>query len=269
VTATAEPPLDPGMADPTLVVPARESATPPAVPERQELPPQPDLPPVDAEQKPQATWRGQLSFGITGTGGNSDLLEFRTTGKATRTLPKREILALNWTYRLTEDEGDRRINRFNFTGRQDWLVPDEPWTFFLRNSVELNEFKHWDARVQLGAGLGWRFIETERTALTGRLGAAGTRDIGGETRIRPEAIVSLDFHHDLSDRHRLTAQIEAFPALDGDGEYRVNSEVAWDILLDPDSKISLRLGAEDRYDSDAGDADHHDYSYFATLVIDF
>jgi hypothetical protein len=44
---------------------------------------------------------------------------------------------------------------------------------------------------------------------------------------------------------------------------------AYEILIAPEWGLTLRLGIQDRYDSDPGDAKRNDFDYFSTLLLKF
>jgi hypothetical protein len=60
------------------------------------------------------------------------------------------------------------------------------------------------------------------------------------------------------------------PSLEDTSSYRITGKAAWRILLDPESKLKLELGLEDRYDSDASPTrEYNDLFYYASIVIPF
>ena len=50
---------------------------------------------------------------------------------------------------------------------------------------------------------------------------------------------------------------------------RVRARAGYEITLDPDHGMVLRLGVQDRYDSSPGPAKRNDVNYFVTLLFKF
>jgi len=81
----------------------------------------------------------------------------------------------------------------------------------------------------------------------------------------PEGVLSADFTHKLNDRNSLFANVDYFPDLSEFGEFRTVAKAGWETIVDPETKLNLKLGIEHRYDSDPGDAEASEVDYFVTL----
>ncbi len=61
-----------------------------------------------------------------------------------------------------------------------------------------------------------------------------------------------------------------FPDASELGQFRVISDLAWKIQIDPEGGISFKVGVENEYESvTAGAAKHNDLKYFSSFVISF
>jgi hypothetical protein len=57
-----------------------------------------------------------------------------------------------------------------------------------------------------------------------------------------------------------------YPAWEDFHDYRLVTNAYWEILLDDQTNLSLKLGAVDRYDSTPNGALPNDIDYFVTLL---
>jgi hypothetical protein len=99
--------------------------------------------------------------------------------------------------------------------------------------------------------------------------SGGRQDFGGpDTDFRPEGVLELEASQKLSDRQTINGRIEIVPNFES-SEYRVNSRANWSIVIDPESNLSLRVGADIRYDSGSRSNENTDIDYFMTLGWSF
>jgi putative salt-induced outer membrane protein YdiY len=225
---------------------------------------------VEPETSWMSGWTGSIQLGLNGSEGNTDRLSFRTGLDATRFATDMETrIALRYSYATSD--GETSENKARADVRNDWLIADSRWRYFVLGLAEYDRFQEWDVRASIFLGLGYEFIKTDRTLLLGRAGAGLTREFGGDrTRIIPEALLGADLEHKLTERQKVTATVDFFPALDHIGEYRLNARAAWEILIDPEVNLSLKIGVEDRYNSRPGEGfKHNDLDYFALVAWSF
>lgn len=213
-------------------------------------------------------WSGSIDLGLTGSSGNTERLSLRggVNGKRNDTFIETSFDA---RYIYATEEGNNTENKARIDARNDWLPQGESrWRPFVLGFLEYDEFQDWDVRWGVFGGIGYEAIRTEDTLLNLRAGAGISQEVGGENEdITPEGLLGLDFAHRIDDRSRVTANFDFFPALDEFGPYRFVAKAAYELLLDPKSKISLKMGIEDRYDSTPEGRKRNDFDYFILLVI--
>ena len=211
-------------------------------------------------------WTGSFELGLTGASGNNDRFNLRAAaGLSRETDATADQIALTYSY--AKDEGAQTENRLDATGRHDWKFADSPWRIYIGASYEYDEFQDWDHRLSLGPGVGYQAIKDDRTDLLLRLGAVATREFGGsDDSWTPELDLGLDLAHRLTERQSLTVTLDLYPAIDEFGPYRFEGDAAWQIDIDPEANLFLKIGLEDRYDSDPGpDRKRNDLTYYATV----
>ena len=214
-------------------------------------------------------WDGKIQLGFNGSSGNSDASIGRIDLNARRTVNQHEI-TMNSTYRQATREGVRTENRLRTSGQYDWKPQAETkWRLYATGRFEIDEFQSWDYRVDGFVGGGYDFLKSEKTTFITRLGFGGRQDFGGsDDGFRPEGVLEFEASQKLSARQTLTGRFEVVPDFDS-ADYRVNSQANWSIVIDPESNLSLRLGADIRFDSGSSSNESTDIDYFMTLGWSF
>lgn len=212
-------------------------------------------------------WKGSIEAGLNGSTGNTERFNFRAGISADRETDSMRTKASS-VYTYATEEGDQTESRVFANLRNDWLFAESPWFVWAQGTFEFDEFQDWDLRLSGAVGGGYEFIKNDKTTLLGRAGVGASREIGGsDTSIRPEAVIGGDLTHNFTDRQRFTATADLFPDLDETGEFRFIGTAAYEILIDPENGLSLKLGVSDRYDSTPGSGQKkNDLDYFLLLV---
>lgn len=212
-----------------------------------------------------ASWKSRIEIGLNGAEGNSSRQSLRFGFSTDRKSSAIET-KLSTNYRLTTQSGVRSENRLEMNGRNDWLQGESPLRYFVQGKVEFDEFQAWDARASGFGGLGYDIIKDDTTTLVGRGGFGGSKRFGSiDDDFRAEAFLAGDITHKLSEAQKLKAGLEYLPDADGWRAYRLNSNASWEMKIDPESELFLRVGVATRYDSDPGSAKTTDVDYFVNL----
>lgn len=234
-------------------------------------PPPPPTPiPEEAKLSFWEGWTGQVEAGINGSDGNTETLNARAGVSVRRTTDAMETLA-SATYTYATDAGEKSKSRGELFVRNDWFFRDSPWGFFAQGRAEYDEFQDWEWRLSAFAGPTYTVLKNDRTTLILRAGAGISREFGGmDNDIIPEALAGFDFAHKFTDHQSIFVNYEYLPSLKDFPEYRMNTKAGYQITVDPETKMVLKLGIEDRYDSDPGDGrKKNDIDYFALLAWSF
>lgn len=215
-------------------------------------------------------WEGSVELGLNGTTGNSERVSFRG-GVSGRRQTDDYDTRLGFFFLYARDDGDTSDNRVALDARNDWLFKESPWRFFATLRSEYDQFQDWNTRTAVFIGPGYEFIKNDKTLLVGRLGIGGNYRTGGnDDGFTPEALIGADFEHRITERQKIFLTGEIYPNLDDGGEFRGLARGGWEILVDPDVNMTLKIGFENRYDSDpGGDAKKNDFDYYLALVWAF
>ncbi len=213
-----------------------------------------------------ADWSGGIDFGLDGSSGNTDRTNLRIGANAKRETDEM-ISKARFSYLWSEEDSAETENRFQANLRNDWLLGDSPWRLFVEGNWQIDEFKDYDHRVSAFAGVGYEFIQDDKTTLLGLVGAGATKDIGAtDDDVYAEGMLGLEYDYKIKKGHKFAAATYFYPNFDDTGEYRWNSLAAYEVMLDEASSLYLKLGVENQFDSDPGaGTKENDFYYFVSL----
>ncbi len=214
-------------------------------------------------------WNSNAEFGINGSSGNASTLALQT-GLELKRKTDLYTFAIDTDYRqassrnvTTEDNGRVNID-------YDRVLANKSWSAFGKLGLEWDEFKSFDLRINTNAGLAYNWIRTDDTTFITRFGAGASKEIGSpDDNWTPEAVFGIDAERQLTERQKVKAKIDYFPAWEDFSNYRIVADASWEILLDGSDNLSLKLSATDRYDSTPQGAKPNDVYYSLLLLYKF
>ncbi len=219
--------------------------------------------------EPVKLWETSFELGLDGSSGNTDTFNFRF-GLDTKRKTDHNVVTLDLDYRKNTNQRLETANHAFLDWRDEWLFGKSPWTCFLHGTLDYDEFKAFDIRVTMDAGLGYKLISTDTTTFAGRVGSGFSREIGGpDDTYVPEAVFGLEFEHCINKRHKLTASSEYTPDMTAMNDFRLKTRAGWEALIDEAMNLSLRLSVTDSYDSTPNGAEPNDLDYSAVLLWKF
>lgn len=223
-------------------------------------------PPPDEDGEIFKHWKGGIDLGLNGSEGNTESLNFRVAVGAKRTT-KRQETTFSSVYSRKSQDSEVTGNRWDTALRNDWNLGESNWIVWAQGRVEYDDFQDWNWRVQLSAGLGYKFINSDTTKLLGRFGLGATKEFGGSrNEWIPEGVLGVDFTHQFDERQSIFFTVEYYPSLSDFPDYRLLARAGYQIVIDPKSGAVLKIGAENRYDSAVGGGKKkNDLDYFMTL----
>ncbi len=214
-------------------------------------------------------WEGSFELGLSGSEGNSRTLNFHSGFDAKRKTTT-SVLDLDLDYHKKTADTVETAHRLFFDVRWERLFQQSPWTWFVHHGTDYDEFTAYDVRLTFDTGVGRKLIDTEATSLLARLGAGCSHEIGSpDDAWVPELALGLDWEHKLSDRQKLTASVDYTPDVTQLVDFRLKSKAGWEVLLDEEMNLSLRVSVLDRYDSTPNGSEPNDLDYTITLLWSF
>ena len=228
------------------------------------------IPPIEVLQPTYwDPWEGNVELGLSGTEGNSQTFNVRL-GMTAKHKTEWLVKTAQITSIQKNANGVTTANTALLDTRLDWPLPSTRWNYFIHSLLEYDEFKAFDARISGDTGLGYEFIQTDRTTLIGRTGFALSHEIGGaENDVVPEWLFGGEFKHKFNDHHSISFKTDYYPALRDFADFRLNSQASWEVLLSKDWGLSLKLSAIDRYDSTPQGKKPNDLDYSTLLLWNF
>ena len=221
------------------------------------------------EEPPPNPWKGSVELGLNGTQGNSQALNLRL-GFDVERKTESNALSLDLDYQRNTSNAIETVHRMFLDWRWEWFFKESPWTWFVHGTTEYDEFQSFDVRVAADTGLGYRLIETDATSLVGRLGGGFSHEIGGpDDRYVPELAFGFELKHQLTKRQKLVASVDYTPDVVGFNSFRMTTRIWWQLLLDEQMNLSLKLSVLDLYDSTPNRAKPNDLDYAAMLLWSF
>ena len=212
-------------------------------------------------------WTHNADVGFFGSEGNSESFSGRAGLGMTRLASDMESRAgINYQYATTNSQKSK--SRGEAFIRNDYIYRDSKWGFWAQGKLEYDEFQAWDWRASAYAGPSYTFIKNDRTLLRGRAGLGVSYEFGGQAKegLKFEGLLGLDYEQKLSERAKIYASVEWIPSISDWADYRLNANAGYEILVDPESKMTLKLGLADRYDINPGDGrKKNDFEYFGML----
>jgi putative salt-induced outer membrane protein YdiY len=211
-------------------------------------------------------WEGGLEIGINGTAGNSESASFIAGVDLKRKTALHET-TFDLTYVNTKADGVETQNNAIQNLGYERSFGESRWSFFAREFLEYDEFKAFDLRLALNAGIGYKFIDTEATTLKGRYGSGVSHEFGGPTDDWvPEVLYGMDFRRQLTERQKLELTVDYFPEWGDFDNYRMVTQLGWEVLLNEEHNLNLKLSVNDRYDSTPDGRKPNDINYALLLL---
>jgi len=224
-----------------------------------------------AEPKPEVKpiWSGSLEMGVNGSEGNTEMQRGRIVFDAKRKTES-QTLDLRFRYQAAQTNSETSENRLFARAKNEWATSKADWRLFLEGSAERDEFRDFDWRLTGNAGYAYEWIKNDATSLTLRAGLGGSTEFGSPNdELDPEGTLAYELRHKINKNMSLTSNGEIILDLRETGEYRTRVNAAIDTNLDESGAWKLRIGVEDRYESNTTRAKKNDFDYFVSLVYRF
>ncbi len=214
-------------------------------------------------------WESSFELGLDGTEGSSQTFNLRFGFEAERKTEENEI-DVDLDYNKKTSNGTETANRMFLDWRFERLFEESRWTQVFHGTVEFDEFEEYDSRISFDVGLGYQVIDDDDLNLTVRLGSGFSREVGGPDDVFvPEMVAAFTYKYQVSDRQKISASAEYAPDVTNFNDYRVKNIASWEMLIDKDINLSVKLSMIYRFDSTSHDDAPNDLDYAAVLMWTF
>ncbi|PQO27984.1 hypothetical protein C5Y96_16535 [Blastopirellula marina] len=216
----------------------------------------------------KAKWKNSAELGLNGQTGNTESNSLRVGAKI-----KREgdatVFSADIRHLRTSDKDGLTQNNAYVKHKLEWpLKIHEKWSLFEKTDVEYDEFKAFDMRLVFNGGVSYKPYKTDATDWTLSIGSGFSQEYGSPQKgIIPEATLGSELTHQITEKQSFQIKFEFFPAFEANQGYRSVTDASYTIALD--HGLSLKLSAEDRYDSTPNNRKRNDLDYACLLIWQF
>lgn len=201
----------------------------------------------------KSDWSQRVTLGLGIQNGQKDSSNLSTIYNAKKTVDKHTV-TVDMSYRRSESDGERTVNRFSSSWDNSWLQPDGNWSFFTTLQFDWAEFQKWDQRLVGDLGISYHLIqyqeEDEKFALSLRLGSGLRKEFQSENQeIIPEGLLGLSVLWTLSEKQTFSADSTWYPDYEDVSNYRVVTNASWNLQLESSGNLQFSLGLLHEYDS--------------------
>ena len=212
-------------------------------------------------------WDTSLAVGFNLTSGNSDTL-LATVRINTEREWEKDIWRLGAGAALGKSEGDTTTERADAGAEYQHLFTERVYGG-LRADALHDGTADLSYRFTVGPSVGYYFIKTDLTRLSGEIGPSFVAErIGGENSSYCALRLGERFDRKLSATAKVWQTIEVLPQIDDFDNYLANFEVGIEAALN--NKLSLRVVFQDKYDNQpAAGKKHNDMAVISSLVYKF
>ena len=211
-------------------------------------------------------WKGSFQLGINGSEGNARTLSLKTGGNLKRKTDY-NLTQLDLTYAKTLSKSLETQHNAIVNLNTEWPIKDSYWSVFVKGGLEYDEFKAFDLRIMVNSGGVYHFLKEKNVKLKGRFGAGVSKEVDGpDDSYVPELLFGLEWEKKLTKRQKIYLKAEYFPDAEDFANYRIVTDGGWEVLLDEEANLSLKLGVKDRYDSTPNGTKPNDFDYSMLLL---
>ncbi|MEW4562944.1 DUF481 domain-containing protein [Bremerella sp. JC770] len=215
-----------------------------------------------------AKWKNSAELGLNGQTGNTETNSLRVGAKIKRE-GEGTIFSADIRHLRTSDEEGLTQNNAYVKHKLEWpLKIHERWSVFEKTDIEYDAFKAFDMRLVFNGGVSYKPYKTEATDWTLSVGSGFSQEFGSPQKgIIPEANLGSELTHQITEKQSFQIKFEFYPAFEADQGYRSVTDASYTIALD--HGLSLKISAEDRYDSTPNDRKRNDLDYACLLIWQF
>lgn len=213
-------------------------------------------------------WDTGIELGLNGSSGNNDAFSIRTGGYVKR---ESRFSKLDYSIYYNRTSTGSLTTQDNATSdiRNDWLLDDSsPWSLYAKANVFYDRFQDFDLQTNGNLGVGYQLVKRPDLNLTTRCGGGASREFGGpDNEWVPEALFGCEYDQSVTDTQKLTFTIEYYPQFADFSDYRLVTDAGWEIELSKPSNLSLKISANDRFDSTPNEAEPNLVNYSVLLLL--
>jgi len=214
-------------------------------------------------------WEVGYELGVNGSVGNSNTHTWRSALRAKRKTDY-SVLTSVFDYKKSMQESNTIADRLFSDWRAEFPSLNHNWSLYIHGNLDFDAFRSYDARLTKDAGVGYQWYKTDIGSFITRAGAGASREFGGTSdEWVPEGVLGAVYERKLTKRQKLAFSSEFFFDWTNVGENRLNTKADWEVVLDEEAHLSLKVSIIDRYDSTPNGSKPNDLDYSTVLLWSF
>ncbi len=214
-------------------------------------------------------WTRSISLGFNGKQGSSVSSNITAGLNGSYSDPTTGWrFSARWFYQDGDDEDGENNATVRLT--RDWLNPEKIWFSYAGFTFDYDAFESWRQRTSATVGPGWHLMKRETFSLDFRTGVNYTREFGDRQINKMDLPITFDLTWVPTEGQKVTAGNTLFAEMTDLGEFRNVTTIDWTIALSSRYPLSLKIGANNEYESsvEAGDQ-NNDLRYYGAVALDF
>ena len=218
--------------------------------------------------KKEKIWSGSFNLGLDGSQGAKETFNFHFGFNAKRKT-KCSVFTFVVDFNRQTTDNVASENRLFADGRAEKLLGESRWSVFIHETVEYDELQPFDTRDATDIGVGYRVVDNDDTTLIGRVGGGFMHEFGGpnDGNFVPEIVFGTQFDHQISKRQKFIGSVEYAPDATNFRHYRIRAQGAWEVLLDEERNLNLRIGAIERYNNQPDEGGKNNELDYALMLM--
>lgn len=187
-------------------------------------------------------WDVAVDLSFTSASGNTDEQSLRFGANASRITDKTKLL-MDFSYYWAATDGATTDNKATLGARNDWLLPESKWFWFVSGRFDYDAFQSWTERVNAQVGPGYHLIENDNLILDVYGGLGGRKEWGStDDGFKFEGVAGVDLAWTPTGRQSVTFSFQYFPVMTDIQNFRTRSTAQWRYVLDEAYSLSLIVG---------------------------
>ena len=161
-------------------------------------------------------------------------------------------LEIDMKYERRQDDQENITNRVLLDGMHEWSFNSTRWSHYLGGKVEYDQTKEFDGRFETNTGFAFSVLKNRSSHVKLKAGTTVLREIGidqEEVDLSPDSLYGVSINQQVTTALKILTSVDYIPQWSDFRQYEVQAQANWQIFLDEDRDLRLKVGAQNRYES--------------------
>ena len=136
--------------------------------------------------------------------------------------------------------------------RTKWIFNSTRWSHYLGGKVEYDQAKEFDSRFETNTGFAYSVLKNRSSHVKLKAGTTVSREIGidqDEVDLSPDSLYGVSINQQVTTAHKFSTSVDYIPQWSDFRQYEVQAQANWQIVLNENRDLRLKVGARNRYES--------------------